>query len=55
MKRSPVRHLSEVDGLSIGDCVPLPPPEKRKISPARWVDDKASSPKGVFRNGRGGA
>jgi hypothetical protein len=40
--------------LKIGDRVPLPRP-KLTIRPSRNADDSASSPRGVFRNGRGGS
>lgn len=55
MKRGKVRQVKsiEVDGkiISVGDSMPMPPSERRKVNPAHFVDHPARGPKGIFRNG----
>lgn len=44
------RRVGQMRELKVGDRVPVPP-KKLDIRPAKWADDTARSPKGVFRNG----
>jgi hypothetical protein len=54
--RSELETIVTSDGrrLAIGSREPVPK-RKLRIYPAPFVDSPAAGPRGVFRNGRGGA